>query len=52
MGKFRSFETLQKFVSAQSSVHNHFSHERHLNRRETFKQDRSAAQAEWRQLVA
>ena len=50
MGKFRSFETLQKFVSAQSSVHNQFSQERHLNRRETFKQSRSAALAEWRQL--
>ncbi len=52
MGKFRSFETLQKFVSTQSSVHNHFSHERHLNRREAFKQNRSAALAEWRQLAA
>jgi putative transposase len=52
MGKFRSFETLQKFVSTQSSVHNHFSHERHLNRRETFKKNRSAALAEWRQLAA
>ncbi|SDL64327.1 putative transposase [Maricaulis salignorans] len=50
MGNFRSFETLQRFVSAQSSVHNHSSHERHLNRRETFKQNRSAALAEWRQL--
>lgn len=52
MSKFRSFETLQKFVSTHSSVHNHFSHERHLNRRETFKQNRSAALAEWRQLAA
>ena len=52
MGKFRSFETLQKFVSAQSSVHNHFSHERHLNPREVFKQNRSAALTEWRQLAA
>lgn len=31
MGKFCSFETLQKFASTQSSVHNHFSHERHLS---------------------
>tara|TARA_R110002124_G_C8907316_1_gene510313 strand:- start:737 stop:1057 length:321 start_codon:yes stop_codon:yes gene_type:complete len=52
MGKFHSFETLQRFVSAQSSVHNHYSQERHLNRRETFKANRSAAQAEWRQLAA
>jgi putative transposase len=52
MGKFRSFESLQKFVSTHSSVHNHFSFERHLNRREIFKQNRSAALAEWRQLAA
>ena len=52
MGKFRSFETLQKFVATQSSLHSHFSHERHLNRRETFKQNRAVAMAEWRQLAA
>jgi len=52
MGKFRSFETLQKFVSARSSLHDHFSHERHLNRCETFKKNRSATMAEWRQLAA
>ena len=52
MGKFRSFETLQKFVSTHSSVHNHFSHERHLNRREIFKENRAAALAEWCQLAA
>jgi putative transposase len=52
MGKFRSFETLQKFVSAQSSIHNHFSHERHLNRREVFKENRIQALVEWRQLAA
>ena len=27
-------------------------HDRHLNRRDTFKQDRAAALAEWRQLAA
>jgi putative transposase len=52
MGKFRSFESLQKFVSTHSSVHNHFSFERHLNRREIVKQNRNAALAEWRQLAA
>ncbi len=52
MGKFRSFETPREIVSAQSSLHNHLSHEHHLSRRETFKQDRSAALAEWRQLAA
>ncbi|MDG1417911.1 MAG: DDE-type integrase/transposase/recombinase, partial [Maricaulis sp.] len=52
MGKFRSFETLQKFVSAQSSIHNHFSHQPHLNRREVFKENRIQALVEWRQLTA
>ncbi len=52
MAKFRSFATLQKFVSIHSSIHNHFNHERHLNRRNLFKENRSKALAEWRQLAA
>lgn len=52
MGKFRSFEALPKFVSAQSSVHNHLSHECHLNRRETFKQNRPTALAASRRFAA
>jgi putative transposase len=59
MGKFRSFETLQKFVSthssaqssAQSSAHNQASQERQLNRREIIKKNRCAALTEWRQLA-
>jgi putative transposase len=31
---------------------NHFNQDRHLNRRDIFKQNRSAALAEWRQLAA
>ena len=52
MLKFRHVRSLQKFVSIQSSVHNHFNHDRHLNSRETFKLQRSAALTEWRQLSA
>jgi putative transposase len=52
MAKFRSFKTLQKFVSAYSSVHNHFNLERQINRRETFKENRTIALVEWRQLAA
>ena len=33
-------------------LHGIFNHERHLNRRDIFKQNRSAALAEWRQLAA
>ncbi len=52
MAKFRDVKALQKLASVHASIHNHFSFERHLNRRETFKQNRSVALAEWRQLVA
>ncbi len=52
MAKFRSPATLQKFASVHASVHNHFNQERHLYRRKTFKLNRAAAVAEWRQLAA
>ncbi len=52
MAKFRDIKTLQKFASVHASIHNHFNHERHLCRRDIFKQNRSAALAEWRQLAA
>ncbi|MGH1481303.1 MAG: IS6 family transposase [Geminicoccales bacterium] len=52
MGHFRCLKTLQKFVSAHASVSNHFNLQRHLNARQTFKQDRDAALAEWQSLYA
>jgi len=52
MARFRDIKTLQKFTSAHASIHNHFNHDRHLNQRSTFKANRSAALAEWRELVA
>ena len=52
MSQFRDVKTLQKFASVHASIHNHFNLERHLNRRETFKENRTAALAEWRQLAA
>ena len=52
MAKFRDVKTLQKFASVHASIHNHFNLDRHLTNRETFKQNRSAALAEWRQLAA
>ena len=52
MARFRSPTTLQKFAAVHASIHNHFSQDRHLYRRDTFKQNRSAALAEWRHLVA
>ncbi len=52
MAKFRDMKTLQKFAAAHASIYNHFNHDRHLNRRHIFKQNRSTALAEWHQLVA
>ncbi len=52
MAKFRDVKTLHKFASVHASLRNHFNQDRHLNRRDIFKQNRSAALAEWRQLCA
>ncbi len=52
MAKFRSAKSLQKFASIHSSLHNHFNQERHLYNRQTFKLNRTAALAQWRQLAA
>ena len=52
MMRVKSMQTLQKFASVQSSIHNHVNLERHFYRRDDFKEDRVAALAEWRQLVA
>ena len=52
MQRFRAVRTLQKFAAVHASVHNHFNHDRHLNPRDIFKQNRSAALAEWRQMAA
>ena len=46
MAKFRDVKTLQKFAAVHASIHNHFNLDRHLNRRDIFKQYRSAALAE------
>ena len=52
MARFRDIKTLQKFSSAHASIHNRFNFDLHLNRRSTFKANRSAALAEWRELAA
>ena len=51
MLRFRRMKTLQKFASVHASLHNHFSQERHLIDRQTYKQRRSAALAEWQSLA-
>jgi putative transposase len=52
MLRFRQMKSLQKFASVHASIHNHFSSERHLVDRQTFKLRRSAALAEWQSLAA
>ncbi len=51
MAKFRDAKTLQKFAAVHASIHNHFNQDRHLNRRDIFKKNRSAALSEWRHLA-
>ncbi len=50
MHRFRRMRSLQKFVSVHASVFNHFKQERGLSQRDHFKQNRTAALAEWRGL--
>ena len=52
MLRFRRMRSLQKFVAVHASIHNHFNKERHLDSRDSFKLNRAAALAEWRQLGA
>ena len=52
MARFRGIKSLRKFASVHASVHNHLNLDRHLDRRDIFKQIRWVALAEWRQRAA
>ena len=52
MQRFRRMRSLQKFASIHASVHNHFNKERSLYSRSNFKENRTTALSEWRQLLA
>jgi len=52
MLRFRKIKTLQKFASVHANVHNHFNLDRHLVDRQTYKERRSAALAEWQLLAS
>jgi len=52
MLRFRQMRSLQKFVSVHASFHNHFNHQRNIERRNRFKDLRNVALVEWRQLLA
>jgi len=51
IAKFRDAKTLRKFAAVHAAIHNHFNQDRHLNRRDLFKQNRIATLTEcdnWR----
>lgn len=50
MLRFRRMKTLQLFAALHASVSNHFNQDISLSRRQQFKDNRTAALAEWRQL--
>ena len=51
MERFRRMRTLQKFVAVHGTVHNHFNQERHLISRDLYRERRSAALAEWSEVM-
>ena len=51
MERFRRMKTLQKFVAVHGTVHNHFAQERHLISSGFYRERRSAALAEWREVM-
>ncbi len=51
MERFRRMKTLQKFAAVLGTIHNHFNQERHLISRDLYRERRSAALAEWRQVM-
>ena len=52
MLRFWRMKTLQKFASVNANVPNHFNQEPHLVDRQTYKERRSAALAEWQSLIS
>ena len=52
MLRFRQMKSLQKSASVHANVHNHFNQERHLVDRQTYKERRSVALAEWQSLMS
>lgn len=51
MSRFRRMRSLQRIASIHSSVHNHFNHQRNIERRTGFRSLRDTALREWRELL-
>ncbi len=52
MLRFRQMKSLQKFASVHANAHNHSNSQSHLVDRQTYKNARLAALAEWQSLMA
>jgi putative transposase len=52
MARFRRMSSRQKFASVHANRHSHFSLERHLVDRQTYKERCSAAWAEWQRVAS
>jgi putative transposase len=52
MNKFRLMRSLQKFTAIQSAFLNHFNHQRHLEKRQSFKNLRQNSVEQWRGICA
>ena len=51
MNRFRSMGSLQKFTAIQSQFQNHFSQERHNEKRQTFKNLRQSSLDAWNEIL-
>ena len=51
MARFRDIKTLHKLAAVHAWIHNHFYQDRRPYRRDVFKQNRSVALTERRQLA-
>ena len=52
MARFNDIKTLEKSAAVHAPIRNRFNRQRHLTRRDIFKQHRAAALAGWRQRAA
>jgi len=52
MGRFKSFGSMQRFLSVHDTIYNHFNLHRHLISRRTLHQTRAKAFTEWFEIAA
>jgi len=52
MGRFKSPSSMQRFLSVHDAIYNQFNLQRHMISRQTLRQTRAKAMAEWHQIIA